>query len=103
MQELATGAVNDSLKRTHVVARSVAPALSEYCSAKVWLHPLPDAGVTESAVTVGGGPGGGGCPSWVIGRISQMLKFHWSVVGAVVLIVTAEPVVGVAAVRRCTQ
>ena len=36
----------------HAVDRSVASRLSEYFRANVWLVPLPDAGVTESAVMV---------------------------------------------------
>src|SRR6185295_6861843 len=43
---------SDALNHTHVDAKSLKPAESEYCSANVWLAPLPVEGVTESLVTV---------------------------------------------------
>jgi len=51
-----------ALNQTHSVERSVAPSVSEYCSAKVCVVPEPLLGVAESAVmpTVGAGGGGAG-------------------------------------------
>src|SRR5512143_3496742 len=43
---------NIALNQTHVVDKSDAPAVSEYCKANVCVVPLPEAGDTASAVTV---------------------------------------------------
>src|SRR4051812_29605006 len=51
MQEFADGDVNVGLNQTQVVARSVAPTVSPYCSANVCVAPLPEDGVAVSAVT----------------------------------------------------
>src|SRR5579872_3165137 len=52
MQLLAALDAKLELIHTHPCVRSVAPAVSEYCRANIWLTPLPELGVTESAVTV---------------------------------------------------
>src|SRR5579872_7563358 len=54
MQEELAAPEKVALIQTHRVERSVAPAVLEACNANVWLRPPPDAGVTESAVTVAG-------------------------------------------------
>jgi hypothetical protein len=40
------------LKYTHTRCKLVAPAVSEYCSANVWVATDPELGVTETAATV---------------------------------------------------
>jgi len=40
------------LKYTHTCCRLAAPAVSEYSSAKVWLVPDPELGVTETVAGV---------------------------------------------------
>jgi hypothetical protein len=40
------------LKYTHTRCKLAAPAVSEYCSAKLWLAPDPELGVTETAVNL---------------------------------------------------
>jgi hypothetical protein len=52
MQEFADTDPNVALNQTQSFDRSVAPAVSEYCNPNIWIDPLPDAGITESAVTV---------------------------------------------------
>ncbi len=47
---MLAGLANVELKYTHTCCRLDAPAVSEYCSAKVWLVPDPELGVTESVV-----------------------------------------------------
>jgi hypothetical protein len=39
------------LKYAHAVCKLVAPAVSEYCSANVWLDTDPELGVVETALT----------------------------------------------------
>ncbi len=41
-----------ALKYTHTCCRLAAPEVSEYWSAKVWLAPDPELGVTETAAGV---------------------------------------------------
>ena len=45
--------VNEALNQAYTYSRLAAPAVSEYCSAKLWLAPDPELGVTE---TVAGTP-----------------------------------------------
>ena len=40
------------LKATHIDAKLLAPAESEYCKAKVWVKADPELGVAETAVTL---------------------------------------------------
>ena len=51
MHELAELLLKLALNQTHNVDRLVAPPVSEYCNANIWLVPDPEFGVTESAVT----------------------------------------------------
>ena len=53
MHEFAAPDAVVALNQTDAVDRSVAPALSEYCSANVCLAPVPQVGTTESAVMIG--------------------------------------------------
>jgi hypothetical protein len=48
MQALLAGLANVALKYTQTCARLDAPAVSEYCRAKVWLVPVPEFGDTET-------------------------------------------------------
>ena len=53
MQESAAAFdASEALNQAHTVDRSVAPAVSEYCSAKVCVVPVPPLGVTRSGETV---------------------------------------------------
>ena len=50
MQALVAGFAKVALKYTHACSRLAAPAVSEYLSAKVWVVPDPEFGVTETVV-----------------------------------------------------
>jgi hypothetical protein len=55
-QLLAAEDANVALNHAHVVSRFVAPVVSEYFSVNVCDVPVPEAGVTESAVTAAAEP-----------------------------------------------
>jgi hypothetical protein len=52
MQALLAGLAKVALKYTHTCCRLDAPAVSEYWSAKVWLVPDPELGVTAAVVAL---------------------------------------------------
>ena len=49
---MLAGLASVALKYAHTDCRLVAPPESEYCSAKLWLAPDPEFGVTEFAVGI---------------------------------------------------
>ena len=52
MQALLAGFAKVALKYAQTCCRFAAPAVSEYCNAKVWLAPDPEFGVTETVEAV---------------------------------------------------
>ena len=72
MQELAELLAKLALNHTHAIAKFAAPAVSEYCRAKVWVRPEPELGVTESAVTASTG-GGAAAGTVQLPRVCQPL------------------------------
>src|SRR4051794_25238778 len=50
MHDVVEGELKLAANHTHALVKSAAPAVSPYWSAKLWLTPEPDAGVTKSAV-----------------------------------------------------
>ena len=78
---MPAGFAKVELKYTHTCCKLDAPAVSEYCSAKLWLAPDPELGVTEIVAAKAG--------FRVSEKVSELLP-NVAAMTAVVFVPTAE-------------